>query len=130
MKIIVGFILLTLFLYFFPVGLYLAAKISGVKISIFQLIKLRRKKIPLRDMFEWNQKLMSYNYDFDFSTLVDYYESGFDLRNIVNGMIKAKENNLRLTFEKACEADKQNIDINRTVINTLNNVVEKNRRTD
>jgi uncharacterized protein YqfA (UPF0365 family) len=122
MKILLGFILLILFLYYIPLGLYFSALTSGVKVSFLKLIAYRFKKLPLAHLIEWNKRLISNGSNIEFKNLVKCYKTGIDLENVVSGMIKAKENKLQLTFERACEADKQNINIKRTVLNTLSHV--------
>ncbi len=46
LAIIGGIILLFLFLYFVPVGLWITAVFSNVRISIFDLITMRLRKVP------------------------------------------------------------------------------------
>ena len=43
---VVGIIFLIVFLWFFPVTLWFQALISGVKISLIQLILMRWRKVP------------------------------------------------------------------------------------
>ena len=58
----------------------------------------------------------------EFKSIAKCYSNGIDLDNVVNGLIKAKQEKLKLSFELACEADKQKIDIKKTVINTVAHV--------
>ena len=41
-----GLLLLWLLLYFIPVGLWFSALVSGVKISLLQLVLMRWRKVP------------------------------------------------------------------------------------
>lgn len=125
MKFIITIFLFLVFLYYVPLGLYFKAKVSGINVSLVELFRLRIKKVPTYLIFNWCQKLNEYQIKTDFKSIAKSYTNGIDLDNVVNGLIKAKQEKLKLSFELACEADKRKIDIKKTVINTLTHVVKE-----
>ncbi|WP_159520654.1 flotillin-like FloA family protein [Sunxiuqinia indica] len=122
MKIIIAIFLFLVFLYYVPLGFYFKAKVSGINVSLMELFRLRIKKIPTYLIFNWCKKLHDNQIKIDFKSIAKCYSNGIDLDNVVNGLIKAKQEKLKLSFELACEADKQKIDIKKTVINTVAHV--------
>jgi len=111
MKILIAILIVLIIFYYVPFGLYFKAKVSGVKVSLFEIFKLRFRKIPPYLIIDWCKKLSDNNIEFEFKKLVKYYTDGVELDNVVNGLIEANKNHLNLSFEKACEADLENIDI-------------------
>lgn len=73
-------------------------------------------------IIEWNAKLISRDFNVDFKNLVSQYNVGIDMDNVVAGMVLAKENNLPITFDQACEADAKGIDLVKTVKNRISYV--------
>jgi uncharacterized protein YqfA (UPF0365 family) len=122
MKIIIAILIGLIILYYVPLGFYFKAKVSGIKVSLIELFKFRLRKIPTYLIFNWNKRLNDNNIKVDFKDLVKCYLDGNELENVVSGLIEAKNNQLKLSFEKACIADTQKIDIKRTVINTITHV--------
>lgn len=119
--LIILFILILAF-YFIPFGLYFKAKLDGVKISLWKLFVYRRKKLPIAILINWNAKLLSCQCHIEFEVIVNKYLEGLDMDNIVDGLVIAKKNNLPITFNQACDADKQNIDITGSVKNKASHV--------
>ena len=122
MKIILTILIGLVILYYVPLGFYFKAKVTGINISLIDLIKFRFRKIPTSLLLNWSKKLNDNKIKVDFKKLVKCYSDGNELENIVSGLIKAKQNQLKLSFKMACEADTQKIDIKRTVINTIAHV--------
>lgn len=128
MKILVIIIVSLIVLYTIPVGLYFQAVVTGVNVSLPELIRYKRRKLPIATLVSLTGKLATIGIYINMSSIVDLHEKGIDIYNVVHGLIKAHDNKLKLTFDEACKADQQNIDIQRTVINTLNNVGEKRQK--
>ena len=105
----------------------MATKLSGLKISLWDLAKYKHKKYPISELTNMCIRLSNSSISIDFSTIAKAHKSNIDLENVVSGLIAAKQNNLSLSFEQACIADKQGIDIKLTVFNTIKNVAKENR---
>jgi uncharacterized protein YqfA (UPF0365 family) len=124
--ILVFLFLLFIVFYYLPIGIYMATKISGLNISLWDLTKYKHKKYPISELTNLSIRLSNNDINIKFSTIAESYKSNIDLENVVSGLIAAKQNNLSLTFDQACLADKQGVDIKLTVFNTKNNVAEEN----
>ncbi|MFB6320861.1 MULTISPECIES: flotillin-like FloA family protein [unclassified Saccharicrinis] len=109
----------------FPIGIFIAARLNDIDISFFKLVKYKFKNIPLRYLMNLNEKLAANYFDIEYNLLIECYNRGLDLVNISEGLIKARENKMYLTFDKACLADSDNIDIIKTIDNALLHVEKK-----
>ena len=112
---IAGLMVVMFGLFFFPVGIWLKARFSGVWISSKDMKIMRKKKVPEKIIVRAlitgrKEKVLLYT-----DQLVGHYLAGGDLDNLVNGLIAAKEAGLKLTFEKACAADFNDIDLVKAV---------------
>jgi uncharacterized protein YqfA (UPF0365 family) len=122
MKVILIIITLIIVLYILPLGTYFDSKVNGLKISFIQLLRLRAQKVPSRIILDWTKELIANRYNVTFSQLVDLYKKDYDLYNITNGLIKARDKKVYLTLDKACEADLNNIDICKTIQRAISDV--------
>jgi uncharacterized protein YqfA (UPF0365 family) len=109
--IIASTILFAIILYSLPVGLYLSAKFAGVDINLFELIAIKMRKAPVTDVVNSKIRLHKIGMYTNINNLEKHYHEGGNLDNVVNGIIYAKRNGLNLTFEKACKADLNDIDL-------------------
>ena len=97
---------LILFMYFVPIGLYITAYFSGVKLKIFSdLVGMRLRKVSphviVRNLIASTKAGLHLNA----SELEAHYLAGGDVRNVTNALISANKANLPLTFEKAAAID-------------------------
>lgn len=106
--IIIGLILA---LYFIPFGLWLAATLSGVRISIFELILMRLRKSPVQEIVQGLIVSAKGGLNLKRDELEAIGLAGGNIENIVNGMIAAKKAGLKLSFKDASAADFKGIDI-------------------
>jgi uncharacterized protein YqfA (UPF0365 family) len=104
----------------------MSAKVSGLDISIWDLVKYKHRNYPIHNLIYFNITLSNIGINLKFSKLAESYKANVDLENVVNGLIAAKQINLPLTFEQACSADKNGIDIRLTLSNTEKNVILEN----
>ena len=98
-------------LYFFPVRIWLKARISGVWVSLHDMKTMRRKKVPediiIRALvIGRKEKILLYP-----DQLIGHYLAGGDLDNLVNGLIAAKNAGKKIRFEKLCAADFNNVNL-------------------
>jgi uncharacterized protein YqfA (UPF0365 family) len=118
-SILAIFILLFTFiiiLYFFPIGIWFTAILSGVDISLLELILMRFRKVPpaliVRSMIEANKAGIE---GLDNITLQAHLLAGGNIVNVVHGLISAKKAGLTLTIKNACKADLDGVDLIKAV---------------
>jgi len=97
---------LILFLYFVPLGLFITAYFSGVKVKIVRdLIGMRLRKVPpvliVRSMITATKAGLT----IDQGKLEAHYLAGGNVTKVINALISADKANLGLTFERATAID-------------------------
>ncbi len=115
-------VLFLMILYFLPIGLWFSATISGVRISLMELLFMRIRRSPVEEIVKGliasNKGGVNLNRD----ELEAFALSGGNVHNVVNGMIAAKRAGFPLSFVNATKADAQGLDI-------VESVKEKMRET-
>lgn len=126
--IIVAIILfLMLFLYFVPLGLYITAYFSGVKLKIFRdLIGMRLRKVPpvviVRSMITAVKAGLQ---KIEQGKLEAHYLAGGDVVKVINALVSADKANLGLSFERATAIDLAGRDVLEAVkMSVLPKVIE------
>lgn len=104
--IIVGVIVvLYLFLYLIPIGLWFQALVSGVRISLLQLIFMRWRKVPpsiiVRAMIEGTKAGLFLNRN----DLEAHYLAGGRVADVVHALVSAEKANIDLSFNMATAID-------------------------
>ncbi|MDY0082204.1 MAG: flotillin-like protein FloA [Ignavibacteriaceae bacterium] len=104
--IIAIIIFLFLFLYFVPLGLFITAYFSGVKVKIVRdLIGMRLRKVPpvliVRNMITATKAGLSV----DQARMEAHFLAGGNVTKVINALISADKANLGLTFERATAID-------------------------
>ncbi len=104
--IIVGvIILLYLFLYLIPINLWFQALVSGVRISLLQLIFMRWRKVPpsiiVRAMIEGTKAGLTLNRN----DLEAHYLAGGKVQDVVHALVSAEKANIDLSFNMATAID-------------------------
>ncbi len=119
--IIVGaLILLWIFLYFVPVGLWFQALVSGVRISLLQLIFMRWRKVPpgvvVGAMIEgWKAGL-----ELSRNELEAHYLAGGHVPKVVHALVSAAKANIDLPFKMATAIDLAGRDVFEAVQMSVN----------
>lgn len=110
-----AFILLLMILYYLPLGLWFAARVSGVEISLLQLLLMRFRKTPpaliVRALIEARKGGVSV----DAILLETHYLAGGNVANLVHGLVAAKAAGLSLSYKKAAAAELAGIDLLKSV---------------
>lgn len=106
--------------YFIPVGLWFTALLSGVRISLLQLVFMRWRKIPpqviVRSMISSTKaglKLLR-------NDLEAHYLAGGHVRDVVNALISADKANMDITFKTATAIDLAGRDVLEAVQMSVN----------
>jgi len=103
--IVAVIIFLSLFFSFVPLGLWISATASGVKIGIFQLVGMRiRKVIPSR-IVNPMIKATKAGLSISINKLEAHYHAGGNVDRVVNALIAAQRAGIPLEFEQACAID-------------------------
>lgn len=91
--------------YFIPVGLWFSAAVSGVNISLLQLILMRWRKVPpsviVSSMIEGTKAGLT----LDASELEAHYLAGGNVPNVVHALVSAQKANINLDFNMATAID-------------------------
>jgi uncharacterized protein YqfA (UPF0365 family) len=124
--VFVGIIGFFMFMYFVPVGLWVTALFSGVKVTIGQLIGMRLRKIPPSIIVNSLITATKAGIPLTPSDLETHYLAGGDVPNVIKALISADKANISLTFKQATAIDLAGrnvfeavqISVNPKVINT------------
>lgn len=105
--IIVGVIFfLIIFTYFVPIGLFITAYFSGVKVKIFKdLVGMRLRKVSPMVIVRSMISATKAGLHLDISLVEAHYLAGGNVIKVVNALISANKANLELSFEKAAAID-------------------------
>lgn len=125
--IIIAIVLfLIVFLYFIPLGLFITAYFSGVKVKIFKdLVGMRLRKVPpviiVRSMITATKAGITV----EMGKLEAHYLAGGNVIKVINALISADKANLGLTFERATAIDLAGRDVLEAVkMSVLPKVIE------
>lgn len=98
-------VFLSIIFYFIPVGLWFSATVSGVKISLLQLVLMRWRKVPpsviVSSMIEGTKAGLVLNS----SELEAHYLAGGNVQNVVHALVSAQKANISLDFRMATAID-------------------------
>ena len=105
--IILGIILLlvVLFFAFVPVGLWISALASGVKVGILDLIGMRLRRVAPARIVLPMIKATKAGLNTKLNQLEAHYLAGGDVNSVVNALIAAERAHISLTFEQASAID-------------------------
>jgi uncharacterized protein YqfA (UPF0365 family) len=119
--IMVGSLLgLWVILYFIPIGMWFSALLSGVRVSLIQLIFMRWRKVPpsviVKAMINSTKAGLSLSRD----QLEAHYLAGGNVINVVNALISADKANIPLDFKSATAIDLAGRDVFQAVQMSVN----------
>lgn len=113
-------VLLIIFLYFVPVGLWFSALVSGVRISLMQLFLMRFRKVPpgviVRAMIEGTKAGIPLNRN----DLEAHFLAGGHVANVVHALVSAAKANIQLSFNMATAIDLAGRDVFEAVQMSVN----------
>lgn len=99
-------ILILLFFYFVPVGLWITAYFSGVRVRIFKdLIGMRLRKVPPVKIIRPKIAATKAGIDVEIDKMEAHFLAGGSVQNVINALISADKANINLTFERATAID-------------------------
>src|SRR5574344_1951672 len=116
----ISIVALMVFLWFFPVTLWFQALISGVKISLLQLVLMRWRKVPpgtiVMAMITGTKAGLKLNAN----ELEAHYLAKGNVPNVVNALISADKANIQLDFNMAAAIDLAGRDVFQAVQMSVN----------
>ena len=112
---------LWIILYFIPVGLWFSALVSGVRISLIQLVLMRWRKVPpqviVNAMIEGTKAgLKAINRN----DLEAHYLAGGQVAQVVHALVSASKANIELSFQMATAIDLAGRDVLEAVQMSVN----------
>jgi len=118
--IIGSLVLLWVFFYFVPVGLWFQAIITNVRISLLQLVFMRWRKVPpgmiVRAMIEGSKAGLK----IDPNLLEAHYLAGGRVEQVVHALVSASKANIELPFTMATAIDLAGRDVFEAVQMSVN----------
>lgn len=101
----VGVVAFFLFFHFIPVGMWFTAIISGVRISLLDLIAMRIRKVPPGLLVQSLTTATKAGLTLTTKDLETHYLAGGNVPSVVKALISANMANIRLTFQQAAAID-------------------------
>lgn len=119
--IIVGsLVFFGLFLYFVPIGLWFQALVSGVRVSLLQLVLMRPRKVPpgiiVSALVEGTKSGLRLNAN----ELEAHYLAGGHVAKVVHALVSAQKANIDLDFNMATAIDLAGRDVLEAVQMSVN----------
>lgn len=102
---IVVLILISLFFRFIPVGLWITATFSGVKVGLGTLIGMRMRRVTPSKIINPLIKATKGGISININELEAHYLSGGDVNKVVDALIAAQRADIDLEFEQAAAID-------------------------
>ena len=111
---------LWLIFYFIPIGLWFSALVSGVHMSLLQLVLMRWRKVPpaiiVSSMIEGTKAGLQ----LDPNELEAHFLAGGNVRNVVHALVSAQKANIVLDFKMATAIDLAGRDVFEAVQMSVN----------
>ncbi|KAF0129658.1 MAG: hypothetical protein FD155_2250 [Bacteroidetes bacterium] len=124
-----GSIFLIWFLfYFIPVGLWFTALVSGVRISLLQLILMRWRKVPPSVIVNSMIAATKAGIKLERDDLEAHFLAGGKVQQVVNALISADKANIELNFKTATAIDLAGRDVFQAVQMSVNPKVIDTKR--
>lgn len=119
--VVASIIGLWIILYFIPIGLWFTALLSGVRISLLQLILMRWRKVPptviVRSMIEAYKAGLAY---IQRDELEAHFLAGGHVEQVIHALVSASKANIDLSFKMATAIDLAGRDVLEAVQMSVN----------
>ncbi|RLD68295.1 MAG: UPF0365 family protein [Bacteroidetes bacterium] len=117
---VAAIVLLLLLFYFVPVGLWFQAIVSGVRISLLQLIVMRFRKVPPSTIVNAMITSKKAGLEIGRDDLEAHFLAGGGVGSVVNALISADKANIELDFKTATAIDLAGRDVLEAVQMSVN----------
>jgi uncharacterized protein YqfA (UPF0365 family) len=108
------------FLYFVPIGLWIAAMASGAGVGIGQLIAMRLRRVPPTSIVNPRISAVKAGLDVPTDQLEAHYLAGGNVATVVNALISADKAGIALNFARAAAIDLAGRDVLEAVKMSVN----------
>jgi uncharacterized protein YqfA (UPF0365 family) len=121
LMLLVGIVvLIAIFLYFVPLGLWFSAQLSKVRISLLQLVLMRWRRVPpkviVNALIEGTKAGLELNRD----ALEAHYLAGGHVSQVTHALVSAAKANIELSFQMATAIDLAGRDVFEAVQMSVN----------
>lgn len=103
--IVVVLALISLLFRFVPVGLWVTAYFSGVKVSMLTLVGMRLRRVVPHEIVRPQIKATKAGLDLDINELEAHHLAGGNINTVIDALIAAGRANIELGFEQAAAID-------------------------
>ena len=114
-------VVLIVFFYYCPFFLWISARVSGVKVSLLQLVLMRIRQVPpgviVRALIEAHKAGL---HDVTRDDLEAHYLAGGNVTNVVHALVSAQKANIMLDFKMATAIDLAGRDVFEAVQMSVN----------
>jgi uncharacterized protein YqfA (UPF0365 family) len=118
--IIAVLVVLSIFLSFVPIGLWVAAAAAGVKIGILDLVGMKLRRVPPARIVNSLIKSTKAGLDLSLSGIEAHFLAGGNVDRVINALIAAHRAGIDLTFERASAIDLAGRDVLQAVQMSVN----------
>ncbi len=101
----VAIVVLIFFFYFVPIGLWITAIFSGVRVGIGTLIGMRLRKVPPAEIVRPLISASKAGLDLDVGQMEAHYLAGGNVGRVVTALISANRANIDLPWKRATAID-------------------------
>lgn len=117
---VVSIVLLWIILYFIPIGLWFSAMVSGVRMSLLQLVLMRWRKVPPSAIVSAMIEGTKAGVTLDSNQLEAHFLAGGHVANVVHALVSAQKANITLDFNMATAIDLAGRDVFQAVQMSVN----------
>src|SRR5687768_5753670 len=103
--IIVGIIVFFMILYYFPIGLWITAVFSGVKVGLLDLVFMRIRKVPPGLIVTSLITATKAGISLSSTDLETHFLAGGHVPSVIKALISADKANIALSFKQAAAID-------------------------
>lgn len=97
--------LISLFFRFIPIGLWITAYFSGVKVGLFTLVGMRLRRVNPQDIIRPQIKATKAGLNLSIDDLEAHHLAGGNINDVIDALIASERADIALTFEKAAAID-------------------------
>ena len=115
-----GLAAIWLIFYFIPIGLWFSALVSGVRISLLQLVLMRWRKVPPSKIVSSMIEGTKAGLHLSANELEAHYLAGGNVTNVVHALVSAQKANIMLSFDMATAIDLAGRDVFEAVQMSVN----------
>ncbi len=116
----IGFILLSVILSFFPLGLWISAQAAGVKVGMITMLGMRLRRVPPARIIVPLIKAIKAGLSVNVNNLEAHFLAGGNVDKVVNALIAAERAAIPLGFERAAAIDLAGRDVLQAVQMSVN----------